>query len=454
MVNRNRALYWEIAIVTSVVVAVVCIGYAGLDDYYNVRNEKHYSPSTVFYMTLQFFTLQFALIDSPKDGALNWQIELARFAAPLLSSYAVVRAMTEIFAEPLKAARVSFLRNHVVICGLSQKGFALVKDFRSRGVPVVLVEWDKENDLLENCRDVGAYLVMGDATEELTLRKAACGHARLLFAVCDEDGVNAEIGMLAQTLVMRETGKAPLDMYLHIENLKLCALLRAHGVNERKSAGTRMRIFNIHENAARFVLKDHPLDGDGIRSDDARTVHLLIIGFSRMGETLALHAAQIGHFANGKKLKLTLVDRQMKARSTPFRARYPQFEQACDVEYWNEDYEEPKVLECIERYARDEARLLTIAVCLAEDGVSLACALRCAEILRERGVPILVRLDSDSGLALLAEDSRGSHAARIRTFVVGGSFCSEKEIVEKDRNKLARAIHDDARSRADSAHPA
>jgi hypothetical protein len=452
MAHQNRSLLWEIVIVTGVVVVVVALGYSGLNDYYNLRHAKNFPPASILYMTLQLFTLNFSPVDAPDGAELGGPLEVARFAAPLLSSYAVVRALMQIFSDPLKNARVSLLRNHVLVCGLSQKGFALVKDFRLRRVPVVVVEWDKENDLLENCRDLGALLVMGDATEELTLRKAACGRARLLFAVCDEDGVNAEIGMLAQSMVMRESGKAPLEIFLHIENLKLCALLRSHGVSERKAAGSRLRIFNIHENAARFVLKEHPLEGHGIAPDDSRSVHLIVIGFSKMGEMLALHAAEIGHYANGKRLRVTLIDRQMKLRSTPFRARYPQFDQVCEVEYWNEDYEDPKVLECIERCARDETRILTIAVCLAEDGVSLACALRCTELLREVNTRVLVRLDRDSGLAGLAGDSRVLSASRIRTFVVGGSFCSEREIVEKDRTKLARAIYADARSRDNAPH--
>ena len=452
MDNRNRSFLWEIVFVTAVVCGVVALGFDGLNDYYNIRNDKHYSPSTIFYMTLQLFTIQFALVDPAKDAALGASVEFARFAAPLLSSYAVVRAMMELFAERLMAVRVSFMRGHVVICGLSRKGFALAKDFRSRGMPVVLVEWDKENDLLENCRDMGAELVMGDATEELTLHKAGAERARLLFAVCDEDGVNAEVGILAQTMVMRESGKAPLEMYLHVEDLKLCGLLRAHGIGERRSAGTRFRIFNIHENAARHVLKTHPLDGEGLAAHDPRTAHLVLIGFGKMGETLALHAAQIGHFANGTKLKLTVIDRQADARASQFLARHTNLTQACDIEFWDDDYESLRVQEAIESYACDERKLLSVVVCLAEDGLSLTCALRCAEIFKERGIPILVRLDRDSGLAVLAEHPRVKAGARIRTFVVGGSFCSEKEIVEKDRTRLARAIHHYRRTTADAEH--
>ncbi|MEI6231456.1 MAG: NAD-binding protein [Planctomycetota bacterium] len=456
MINRDRWILFEVAFVTLCVCVVGVLGFYGFEDYYNLRNGRHYSSLTLFYETLQLFTFQFEMVEPPKspDGAaLGWKLEIARLAAPFLSSYAVVRAMMALFAERLHSARVSFLNGHVVICGLSRKGFALVKDFRSRGVPVVLVEWDKENDRLENCRDLGAHLIMGDATEEVTLRKAGVDRARLLFAVCDEDGVNAEVAILAQSMVTRAVGKPPLDMYLHIDNLKLFGLLRAHGIGELKSAGTRFRIFNIHENAARHALKTHPLDGAGIRPDDPRAVHLVLIGFGKMGEMLALHAAQMGHYANGKKLRITVIDRLAKAHSSHFLGRHTAFDSVCDVDFVSDDFESQHVLESIERFARDRNQLLNVIVCLPEDSLSLTSALRCAEVFKEHGVPILVRLERDSGLAVLAEHPRVTTGARIRTFVVGGSFCSEKEVVEKDRARLARAIHEDRRAHADATHP-
>ena len=456
MAQGERTLLWEIAFISAAVCAVGYIGFDGLNDYYNVRNGKNYSGASLFYETLQLFTLQFSFVDPPKsaDGvALGMKLEFARFAAPLMSSYAVVRALMEIFAERLRAMRVLFLRGHVVICGLSRKGFALVKDFRQRGISVVMVEWDAENDLIQNCRDLGAHIVMGDATEDVTLRKAGLERARMLFAVCDEDGVNAETAILAQTLVTRSAGKALLEMFLHIENLRLCGLLRTHGIGELKGAGSRFRIFNIHENAARHALKTHPLDGTGLSASDPRRVQLVLIGFGKMGEMLALHAAQNGHYANGTRLILTVIDRQASARSAAFLTRRPSFKDVCDVEFWNEDYESPRVLEAIEAFARDEKRLLNLIICLPEDSQSLTCALRCAEIFKECGVSILVRLERDSGLAVLAEHPRATAGAKIRTFVVGGSFCSEKEIVEKDRARLARAIHADRRANSGPENP-
>lgn len=438
---RSQRLVLEIVLITALVLLTLGLGCVGLDEYYAGKN---FSRADLFYMALQLFLMQLTL-DPGKAVPLS--LEYARFAAPLLSGYGAARALMEIFAEPLGAFRTAHLRGHTVIAGLSRKGFDLARDLRSRKEKVVIVEWDKENDLIETARDLGARLVLGDATETFILRKAGVANARLLFAVCDEDGVNAEIGLLAQELSVRRPHKAPLAIYLHIENLKLADLLRRGGLSERRKAGAFVHVFNLHEFAARHVLKHFPLDGEGLKASDERHPHLVIIGFGRMGETLLLHALQSAHYANGQRLRVTAIDRQMKSRSAPFIARYPAYAQVADVEFWSEDFEGPGVSGALQKFAADEKSILNVAVCLAEDGQCLAAGLRLAELFRGKPVPVLVRLDRDSGLSQLAQISEARAGEMLRPFSAGGSYTSEREIVEVDRNKLARAIHADRKAR-------
>src|ERR1019366_8269512 len=148
-------------------------------------------------------------------------------------------------------------------------------DYRARHLPVVVVEWNKENDLLETCRNLGALVVLGDAAEAVILAKAGIRRARQLYAVCDEDGVNAEIGLLARSLRTSNALGAldALDIYLHVEDFRLCALLRLHGVHGRHGAAARLHLFNAYENAARHVLRAFPLDGPGIAPGGPRCVH-------------------------------------------------------------------------------------------------------------------------------------------------------------------------------------
>ena len=66
--------------------------------------------------------------------------------------------------------------------------------------------------------------------------------------------------------------------------------------------------------------------GQGIRPNDPRTVHLVIVGFGRMGRSLALRAAKMGHFANGKLLRISVIDREADRQREHFLFRYPALE--------------------------------------------------------------------------------------------------------------------------------
>jgi len=70
-----------------------------------------------------------------------------------------------------------FARNHTIICGLGQKGLLLARRLRERGERVVVIERNEENDLIRAARDVGAVVMLGDATEPYMLNRAGISHA-------------------------------------------------------------------------------------------------------------------------------------------------------------------------------------------------------------------------------------------------------------------------------------
>ena len=90
---------------------------------------------------------------------------------------------------------------------------------------MVVIERDEENDWLESCREQGMFVLPGDASDPTLLRMAGVTQAEGLFAVCDNDGVNAEIALRAQELVQDRKGDA-LICQLHVSDPQLCDLLR------------------------------------------------------------------------------------------------------------------------------------------------------------------------------------------------------------------------------------
>ena len=120
-----------------------------------------------------------------------------------------------------------FLRNHTIVCGLGRKGLQFVKDFRDSGEPVVVLEVDEGNDEIIGCRELGVPVLVGDATDELLLRKARVQAAKYVIAITGEDGANIEIAMLTHRLVGRRKTprRTAVQCFVHIVDFKLCTLI-------------------------------------------------------------------------------------------------------------------------------------------------------------------------------------------------------------------------------------
>ncbi len=177
--------------------------------------------------------------------------------------------------------------------------------------------------------------------------------------------------------------------------------------------------------------------------DDATSgkhVHLVIVGFNRMGRALLLNALRICHYVNyhrddsSTKTRITVIDKNMEALLPSFRSQYPYVEGQItdiDISFLNADIADADSRRMIDASARDADTLLTIAVCINDPDQSLAIGLSLPEsvyYLKERvagtkdriaanGVrtQVLVRQALQNGLGELLNDDAGRYR-NVRVF--------------------------------------
>jgi len=165
------------------------LGYMGFARHFAALGQSR-SPGDLLYLTLQLFVLESGSVVGP----VGWELEVARFLAPAVAAYTAVQAMALLFYERFQLFRLRFVRDHVVICGLGRKGLLLARGFRERGHRVVVIDLDEDNDLIDQCRELGATVLIGDAASQEFLSLARVRRAKSLFAVSGDDGANAEVG--------------------------------------------------------------------------------------------------------------------------------------------------------------------------------------------------------------------------------------------------------------------
>lgn len=135
------------------------------------------------------------------------------------------------------ARKIRLMRNHFVICGYGRVGQDVSGSLLRAGEQVVIVELSDRR--IKNARDEGHRVVLGDATEESTLRAAGVENARGLIALLPEDSLNVYV-----TLVGREI------------NAELFILSRAYDLDSRKRlirAGATHAVAPAHVGASRIV---------------------------------------------------------------------------------------------------------------------------------------------------------------------------------------------------------
>src|ERR1700733_3224420 len=143
-----------------------------------------------------YFSLQLLYLHAPESPS-DWEIQTARFLAPSGEIFGLVLGIGAVPITWLDRIRRYTLgwRHHVVICGLGRKGLELARDLRHQGRTVLVIEKDRNNPFIEICDQIGAIVLIGDATKIETLRKAYLQKADHLIAACGSDGTNVDIAI-------------------------------------------------------------------------------------------------------------------------------------------------------------------------------------------------------------------------------------------------------------------
>ncbi len=426
-------------------VAGIILGVIGFSQSAAIHNQQITIWDALF-QTIQLISLNSGDVIGPVPLAL----QLARFMIPILTAAAAINALLGIFRQEVDVFRLRFIRNHVIVCGLSRKGALLAESLRAAGNNVVVIELDEENDWIDSSRQHGAIVLPGDATDLMLLRKAGLPQARGLIAVCDDDGINAEIALRAQELFQGRKG-GPFTCLAHIVVPPLYTLLQEHGVTLQsvQSDSFRLELFNVFERGARRMLLEYPAWNQARRSDGPAP-HILVIGLGLMGESLVRRAAW--DWWNSaphpqERLSITIIDWKAEAKVTSLKYRIPQLTNACRLIPAQIDIRSPE-FERAAFLSDDEGHLCIDAVYILvdDDALSLGAGMALLNHMAGRDVPIVVRMAEEGGLARLLNDRKDHQDKYHNLFVFGllDRICTPELLTSTRLDLLARAFYEES----------
>jgi voltage-gated potassium channel Kch len=411
----------------------VALGYIGLDRYYHAQSRGGASVLDLVYDDLKL--LGFGGAPSPP---LNVPLEIARFLLPVVVLSGALTGLLALFRDRYEQARLPFLRRHVLVVGLGDKGLAFVQAMRATGARVVAIDADARNPNVTAARDVGATVLFADATDEGVLGIAGVRRARHLVATAD-DATNAEVALQAERLTRSRRGGPMLQCLAHVVDADLCELLKLQTLEAPHGGGLRVDFFNFYEEAARIAVERSALD-------DRRVV---IIGDSPLVEQIVLRVVQ-SRDAQEPRRTVVIVGPDADAELRAITGRHRHLADSGALQALAVGLDAPSLRDS--RLLQSADGPAAVFVCTTDDGAGVEIALALKRRARATSSRIVVCAARSAGLAsvLTGEDvgadadaSEGRPLASVTVLALAHETCTSDLVNGGISEILSRAVHED-----------
>jgi len=447
---KSSRQHWWVVIVSGVL--TLFFGTLGVWQYEHEPPVGENGPLACFFVSL-YHALQMLILHTPHlEKKTNVWLEAGRWCGAFTLVGTTLMLLWKRLWHECKLVHLWFWKDHIVVCGLGQKGMEVIrcrkkfdakKKSYDRYVRVVVIDPNPEEKLIDECARLGVPVLTGDAAEERWLKQSNVSCAREAFVITPVDETNVRIASEIRRL-SSANGNLQLACFVHLENIHLRERLQQlPGNSVGESNGGTLKFFDVFDHEARKVLLRLPLDGHGIGKDDPRTVHVVILGFGRMGRSLALRAAKMGHFANQKQMRISVIDRHASLQRERFLFRYPMLEKQdiCRLTFYEAEAESFAARQRIKGWAAEADTLLHLFICMDDNTSAIEVGLRLQEALVERpDCSLLVRLKTRASPAAILEKAQ-ANGPRLVAFGMVENTCCDGSFRNEINEPVARALH-------------
>lgn len=261
--------------------------------------------------------------------------------------------------------RLSF-RNHILIFGYNDVALGIIKDSlnemksskRIIGRDIVVVVGNNVTQVREDIKGkIGShsnvYVMHNNGLNKDDIKSFHPSHAHVVYIVGSQaEDVNSDLENLnllmdLRTILFDSTNKnlTTVNIYLNNPSSSLY-LIDFHNYSFFTEKGINVNIRNTIERWARRIIIDtqnewpsnkiarrrsNPLD-----PTTPEMSHIIIFGMNKIGETVAVTAAKLCHFANfitkGVKTKITVIDKDFGWNRGLLSGLYSDFMELCEYE--------------------------------------------------------------------------------------------------------------------------
>ena len=480
---RASRRHWWLVVASGL--GTILFGSIGVWRYEHLHAEHEIRPVLCALESL-YHAMQMLILHTPHfEHGANLGIEVGRW----LGAFTLITTTGMLLWKRLKHEfhLVGMLgwEGHSVVCGLGQKGYAVVRSIRQRDpqARIAVVDPLEDHPLAEECHALGACYLCGDAQDPVVRAQARMAHAREVIIITPNDETNVGVALGLSAFCAQQGIKGPL-CHVQLSDIHLREICQKTVTPDARK-GAALHFFDVYDAEARRVLCELPLDGKGLPPGDPTRVHVVIVGLGRMGRSVALRAARMGHFANGSRLRISVIDRQAERQREGLLFHYPALlrgkpdarpseplslalpplggareathasasvvypphspasgGEICQLEFHQAEAESFAARALIEQWAAEPGTLVHVFLCLDENSRAAEVALRLQEALA--GLPnvnLLVRIKSRTSLEAVL-DLAAERCPRLVSFGRVEDACCDQAFRHEYNETIARALHE------------
>lgn len=388
------------------------------------------------------------------------------FSGVLIS---VISNILERRVERYKTGDIRYhLSDHIVIIGFDNATVSLVtqicntpkynrKHILIQSVESTEVVRDKIHEKLDDKQErrIVIFHARRDSLEELELLNThKCSEIFIIGEEneCEHDFTNIDcLKILTDIHTKKHHNKSRIPTTVLFNEQSTFEILQLNDISKLWRNFFSFRPINYQQEWAKRVIvsKKHSYEekfqtypalyGEGIPYESDTQVHLVIVGMSRMGVSLAIEAAHVMHFPNfirNKKLKtkITFIDQNAISEMNKFRQQHQHFFEVAPLyirDFINEDgeirqihptlegetdfldieftfinghVESEEIRQLISEWSTSRTDRTSIAVCLSDSNTNINIGLHLPDVVYQKQIPIFIRQRTSGTLLNIVRD--------------------------------------------------
>ena len=262
-----RSLGLRIAVALGLLLTVAAITYVGRSGYRDADGNAVSVLDAVYYASVSVTTTGYGDITPISPTARAWTslvVTPARILFLIVLVGTTIEVLTERFREAVAISRWrKRVTNHVIVVGYGTKGRGAIQSLLGKGSvsPRDVIVIDVSETAVDEARQAGFVVILGDATRTIVLHQAQVEQARAVIVTCNRDDTATLVTLTARELNATAVIAAAVR---ESENAHLLSRSGASTVIVSAEATGRLLGLATQQPAAVSVLEDLLVAGRGM----------------------------------------------------------------------------------------------------------------------------------------------------------------------------------------------